>query len=130
MLVPANAPYDICYWIKELINNDNLRESLSNNAVFTAKERHNPQTIVKNILEVYQSILKKITMAKISILTPVYNAANYIGNAINSVLEQSFTDWEMLCVDDESTDNSLAILCEYQKKDKRIKVFLKRIQAH
>ena len=59
MLVPANAPYDICYWIKELINNDNLRESLSNNAVFTAKERHNPQTIVKNILEVYQSILKK-----------------------------------------------------------------------
>ncbi len=59
LLVPANAPYDICYWIKELINNDNLRESLSNNAVFTAKERHNPQTIVKNILEVYQSILKK-----------------------------------------------------------------------
>lgn len=62
-------------------------------------------------------------MPKISILTPVYNAANYIGNAINSVLKQSFTDWEMLCVDDESTDNSLLILNEYQKKDKRIKVF-------
>lgn len=62
-------------------------------------------------------------MPKISVLTPVYNAANYIEDAINSVLEQSFTDWEMLCVDDESTDNSLSILYEYQKKDKRIKVF-------
>lgn len=62
-------------------------------------------------------------MPKISILTPVYNAENYIENAINSVLEQSFTDWEMLCVDDESTDNSLLILKEYQKKDERIKVF-------
>lgn len=62
-------------------------------------------------------------MPKISVLTPVYNAANYIEDAINSVLEQSFTDWEMLCVDDESTDNSLSILYEYRKKDKRIKVF-------
>lgn len=65
-------------------------------------------------------------MPKISILTPVYNAANYIGNAINSVLEQSFTDWEMLCVDDESTDNSLFILKEYQNRDKRIKVFTQK----
>lgn len=65
-------------------------------------------------------------MTTISILTPVYNAANYIANAINSVLEQSFTDWEMLCVDDESTDNSLSILREYQNKDKRIKVFTQK----
>lgn len=65
-------------------------------------------------------------MAKISILTPVYNAENYIGNAINSVIEQSFTDWEMLCVDDESSDNSLSLLKEYQNKDNRIKVFTQK----
>lgn len=62
-------------------------------------------------------------MPKISILMPVYNAAKYLDAAINSVLNQSFTDWELLCVDDDSTDNSWSILKKYKKKDPRIKAF-------
>lgn len=65
-------------------------------------------------------------MATISILTPVYNAEEYIETAIKSVLTQTFQDWELLCVDDESKDNSLAIIQKYAKLDMRIKWFTQK----
>ena len=58
----------------------------------------------------------------ISVITPVYNRENYIRECIESVLQQTFSDFEYILVDDCSTDNSLAILREYEKKDKRVKV--------
>ena len=61
-------------------------------------------------------------MAKISILTPVYNAEKFIKYAIESVLQQTFEDWELICIDDDSTDNSLSILKDYEKIDSRIVV--------
>jgi len=57
-----------------------------------------------------------------SIIIPVYNVEKYIADCLNSVLKQSFQDWEAICVDDGSTDNSPAILSEYASKDSRIKV--------
>ena len=44
-------------------------------------------------------------MAKISILVPVYNADKYLGSCLDSILAQTFTDFEVICMDDGSTDN-------------------------
>lgn len=52
-------------------------------------------------------------MAKISVIMPAYNAGNYIGHAIESVLAQTFTDFELLICDDGSTDNTLEVCRQY-----------------
>jgi glycosyltransferase involved in cell wall biosynthesis len=59
----------------------------------------------------------------ISVITPVYNIQDYIGEAIESVLKQTLQDFELILVDDCSTDNSKAIMEEYAQKDPRIKIF-------
>lgn len=59
----------------------------------------------------------------ISIVMPAYNSEKYISNAIESVLSQSYTDWELIIVDDGSTDLTPEIIDEYAEKDNRIKVF-------
>lgn len=58
----------------------------------------------------------------VSILVAAYNAEQYIHQCLDSLLAQTHKDWEALCVDDCSTDNTLSILNEYAKKDARIKV--------
>lgn len=60
---------------------------------------------------------------KISIITASYNYAQYLEEEIESVLNQSYTDWELIIVDDGSSDNSVEIIKEYCKKDSRIKLF-------
>lgn len=60
-----------------------------------------------------------------SIIIPVYNVAPYLRECLDSVLAQTFTDWEAICVDDGSTDESGAILDEYAAKDKRFRVIHK-----
>lgn len=61
----------------------------------------------------------------ISIIVPVYKAEQYINRCIDSILAQTFTDWELLLVDDGSPDRSGEICDEYSKKDKRIMVLHK-----
>lgn len=62
-------------------------------------------------------------MAKISILVPVYNAKDFLYDSIPSLLNQSFEDLEIICVNDGSKDNSLEILNEFASEDSRVKVF-------
>ena len=62
-------------------------------------------------------------MVEISVIIPVYNAEKYLSESINSILNQTFTDIEVICVDDGSQDNSLNMLYEFEKKDNRIQVF-------
>ena len=57
-----------------------------------------------------------------SIIIPVYNVALYLRECLDSILAQTFNDWEAICVDDGSTDGSSEILDEYAKKDKRFKI--------
>ena len=59
---------------------------------------------------------------KVSIIVPMYNAEKFIGKTIESVLSQTYKNWEMLIMNDVSTDNSLAVVNEYAKKDDRIMV--------
>ncbi|MCR4753806.1 MAG: glycosyltransferase [Candidatus Saccharibacteria bacterium] len=58
----------------------------------------------------------------VSIVVPVYNIECFIGACLDSLLSQSYVNFEVLCVDDCSTDGSLAVLREYAKKDSRIKI--------
>lgn len=59
---------------------------------------------------------------KVSIIIPVYNAEKFIGKTIESVLNQTYKNWEMLIFNDKSKDNSLKIIKKYSEKDERIKV--------
>jgi len=59
---------------------------------------------------------------KVSIITPSYNSLEYITMTIDSVLAQIYTNWEMIIVDDVSTDGSDKIIEQYIKRDKRVKL--------
>ena len=61
-------------------------------------------------------------MVKISVIVPVYNCGGYIEDSIGSLLNQTFKDIEIICVDDGSTDNSLDILKDIASTDSRLKV--------
>ena len=62
-------------------------------------------------------------MVKISIIVPVYNVEKYIRRCIDSILRQSFSEFELILVDDGSSDGSGQICDEYQRKDNRVRVF-------
>ena len=58
-------------------------------------------------------------MAEISIVIPVYNAARFLREALESLQAQTFTEWECICVNDGSTDESPAIIREMMASDPR-----------
>lgn len=62
---------------------------------------------------------------KISVIVPVYNVEKYLSRCIDSILAQTFKDFELLLIDDGSKDSSGKICDEYAKKDKHIRVFHK-----
>ena len=63
-------------------------------------------------------------MPKVSVIIPVYNAELYLKQCLDSIINQSLQDIEIICVNDCSTDNSLKILEQYKEKDSRIKVVI------
>lgn len=60
---------------------------------------------------------------KLSVIVPVYNTESYLCECLDSIINQTIENMEIICVNDGSTDNSLEILEEYAKKDSRIKIF-------
>ena len=72
----------------------------------------------------YKSVTIK-NMTQVSIIVPVYNVKKYLRRCVDSILTQTFTDFELLLVDDGSTDSSGKICDEYKDKDDRIRVFHK-----
>ncbi len=68
-------------------------------------------------------------MPKISLIIPCYKVEKWLPDCLNSILSQSFDDWEAICVDDGSPDNCGKMLDEYAKKDSRIKVIHQQNQG-
>ncbi len=65
---------------------------------------------------------------KVSVIMPVYNAQEHLRESLDSVLNQTLRELEVICVDDGSTDASLAILREYEAKDSRVRVLTQQNQ--
>ena len=63
---------------------------------------------------------------KVSVIVPMYNVEDYLRQALDSLVNQTLKDIEIICVDDCSTDGSVEILNEYAKKDSRIKVHVQK----
>lgn len=61
-------------------------------------------------------------MSKVSVIIPIFNGAKFLQECLNSALNQSLSDIEVICINDGSTDNTLQILEEYAKLDRRIKI--------
>ena len=59
--------------------------------------------------------------ALVSVIMPAYNCEKYVVEAINSVLAQTYKNWELLVLDDGSNDNTLQVIEEFSKNDSRIK---------
>lgn len=66
-------------------------------------------------------------MPKVSVIIPVYNAEQYLEECLDSVLYQTFTDMEIICIDDCSTDHSRDILWRYAEKDGRITLLYNQV---
>ena len=62
----------------------------------------------------------------VSIVSPTYNHATYIADCIESVLKQTYSNWEMIIIDDGSTDGTFAVAQEYTKKDNRIQAYTQK----
>lgn len=61
-------------------------------------------------------------MPKISIVVPIYNVEKYIGDCLESLINQTFTDIQIICVDDRGNDGSMQIVKNYARRDPRIKI--------
>jgi len=61
---------------------------------------------------------------KVSIITPLYNSSKFLDETIESVLNQTYENWEMILVDDGSKDNSVDIVKAYQKNDDRFRLYI------
>lgn len=68
-------------------------------------------------------IMKQDEIPQMSIIVPVYKTEKYLRRCIQSILSQTFSNFELILIDDGSPDNSGIICDEYAKKDKRVKVF-------
>lgn len=70
--------------------------------------------------------MEKENKPLVSIIVPVYNASNHLAQCLESILNQTYPALQVICVDDQSTDSSLKILCSYAERDKRITVLTKQ----
>ena len=71
-------------------------------------------------------VAKESSIPLLTVLMPVYNAEKFLAESINSILSQTYSEFELLILDDASTDNSLKIIKTYAKEDKRIKILVNK----
>ena len=80
------------------------------------------QIFSKWVIQIFSEKMVIAPMPKLSVIVPVYNTEKYLRECIDSILAQTFTDFELILVDDGSTDKSGAICDEYCRLDDRIRV--------
>ena len=88
---------------------------------FTITQNAQCRNLFHNVLCLSEAKGMDIKMPKISIVLPTYNGEKYIRESIDSIIRQTFTDWELIIVNDCSTDGTQEIIDSYVKQDSRIK---------
>lgn len=110
---------------------DKVKEEFKN---MDFSSKHVPSVLLKKVNAVlyspsyqnYRRLILDNSKKKISIIIPVYNTEKYLSNCLDSLLNQTIDEIEILAIDDGSEDDSLSILKEYADKDDRIKIFSKK----
>lgn len=69
------------------------------------------------------------TVPEISVIIPIYNVEKFLPQALDSLLSQTFSDFEAVCVNDGSSDNCAEILAAYARKDSRLRISAGTIKA-
>ena len=77
------------------------------------------------IQEIMSRWIENVSTPLVSVVLPVYNGEKHLANSINSILEQTFGDFELIIIDDGSTDSSPMILKEYERRDPRVILILR-----
>ena len=102
---------------KKLVKSTNARTGKNIKAITVKNADGEPDTTAKILVQ------NKISYTpKVSVIIPVYNVEKYLRECLDSVVNQTLREIEIICVDDGSTDSSLDILKEYASKDNRITV--------
>jgi len=71
--------------------------------------------ILKNIKERHSNMTREIKEDLVSIITPTYNSNKFLRDTLDCVIAQTYKNWDLIIIDDGSTDNTLLILEEYSK---------------
>lgn len=135
---------DIWFWAMAVLNNTQIQlvKNSDFKIEFTPESQEsalwrnnvsggNNNKLLTSVFNRYPSVKEKVcyekipkTYPKVSVVIPVYNPGVYLVNCLTSLLKQDFSDFEVLCVDDGSTDEkTLDVLQKFCLKDERIKVF-------
>lgn len=78
------------------------------------------------LIDIVEKFIYNSVISKVSLIVPVYNVEKYIARCLDYCINQTYSNIEIICINDGSTDGSLSILCEYAKRDKRIKVITQK----
>ncbi|PHR56622.1 MAG: hypothetical protein COA43_13430 [Robiginitomaculum sp.] len=100
---------------------EHINEFQSIHVVSPMRANEKAKTLYQGIE--FETLPKRIRGSKISVIMPSYNNGDLLAKAIESILNQTWKNLELIIVDDCSTDNSMQIARKYAKQDKRIKVF-------
>ena len=149
LLIPPNNPRKMADAIETLINDVHLRDGLVKNGIETANE-YTKEKQYRMFVDQFEKILDcsfdKITTEKSSdqlsirstvtnardcdkpvftILVPTYNQAGFLPHALDSLINQTYSNWEAVVVNDGSTDKTAQVMNRYAEKDPRIRIFHK-----
>lgn len=103
--------------------------SIKNSVKIWEKEKDGRFITNKFLIRADESSPSKQITPQISVIIPVYNVERYLPRCLDSVLAQTFADFEVICINDGSSDNSENILLEYAKKDNRITIITQKNQG-
>jgi len=149
LLIPPNNPRKMADAIETLINDVNLRNNLIKNGIETANE-YSKEKQYKMFVDQFEKILdcsfdknktekngnqlsvsgtvtnvKEYDKPVFTILVPTYNQAEFLPQALDSLINQTYSSWEAVVVNDGSTDKTAEVMNRYAEKDPRIRIFHK-----
>jgi glycosyltransferase involved in cell wall biosynthesis len=107
------------------------REFYAKNGLNLIKTKYTQEMTCKAYVEAYrQAIAQHNHAVKVSVIVPTYNLAKYLPACLDSIKEQTFTNWEAIVINDASPDNSLEIAEAYAKSDSRIRILNNKQNVH